>query len=897
MTARGAVGPGTFIDPVALIRSGPAPADSLTSTQRSHWWRAMEWGITALTVLLVSFPVMNSVATADWVADMPDLRFVGIVALLLAAALAAAPLHWAPALLVSLPLGAALVLWQVLTVDTVAGQPFFFDRFEDLWFRLEDWFKQAFNSGITTDNLPFVLFVTSMAWLLVFFGSFAVFRGRQPWLLIVVMGVMLSINVSYLDGQQWDYNFAFFAAGAALLVMRTSLLGRMERWRAEGATFPDFISVSFLAATLLAIVALMIVSRALPRPDESETLADVWSGVTSPFGDLSDEFERLFSGIDSQRGAPIHSFSDVFVLQGDISPGDGIVVRVASPEPGLLRGATYDRYTTRGWQQSGTVTSPLGEDERVGGAEPEQPYAERRAVTARLSVESSPDALFSFGTPLSVDRDVQVEETAPTVMVVDLTDDPDAVADPALRETVVTFQERSRERMLTEAETLGLVPEGYEVVAIGNSEGGQGIESVTVESEPSEADVVALRPTDTIRAGFTYQVTGSVSSAPAEALRESGLDYPLWVRERFLQLPSDLDEAERERLQALVVDVGRQFGAATPYDLAVALEAYLAASPLLDASGQPVLDDEGNVRPLYPFTTDVEAAPVGVDAVSWFLFENVDEDGHPVGGYFDYYASSMAVLLRSAGVPARVSTGYVLSEENFDSRTRTYIVRGRHAFAWVEVFFPGYGWVDFDPTPTETGLEFEGIAGTRAAAQRFRPFASDIFEGGEELIDFQALDLLLQSAQIGDLDDIDLGRSRDDGGFNLWFVLGPLVGVGALGLVGGSGAAAWRWSLRGLGPAERSWKATQRLASWAGVPPEAAETPAEFAADLGDAIHAPAAAATLAEQYTRVRFGRKTLAETDVAEVATAWHSVRGRLVRKLLHLPTRPRDEAGGSD
>ncbi len=893
MSARDAIRPAGPIDPVALIRSRDRARPTISGTQLSRWWRLMEGAISALVVLVVSFPVMNSITRAGWVDDMPDLRLVGFLALVAAVLFSASRLHWAVGVLLSLPIGAIVVFWQVLTVDSVAGQPLFFDRFEDLWFRLEDWFTQAFNAGITTDNLPFMLFVTAVAWLLVFFGSFAVMRGRHPWFLIVTMGVMLSINVSYLDGKQWDTNFAFFAAGAAMLVMRTNLLARMEGWRAEGARFPDFISLSFLAATVIAIIGIMVVSRAVPRPDQSETLNDFWDGVTSPFDDLGDEFERLFSGIDSQSGSPIHNFGDVFVLQGDINPGDQIVVRVDSPEPGLLRGASYDRYTTRGWQLAESITTLVAEGEAIDAigtdAAAAPAYLERRTVTTRLSVESSPAVLLSFGSATEVDRDVSVQTTASTIERLDLSA-PESITVPELRKAVEGIVELSQERPLTEAEALRFIPEEFEVVAISNSLEQAGIATITVESRPEQPDVVAIRPEDRIRAGFTYQVNGTVSSASAETLRTAGQEYPLWVRDRFTQLPANLDEADFGRLQAFARGITTELGATTPYDAAAAIELFLATAPLIDPDGNPVLNDEGEVRLLYPFETNIAPVPIGADAVTWFLFENLGDDGFPIGGYYDYHASAMAVLLRSLDIPARVSTGFVLTEDNFDARTRTYIVRGRHAFSWVEVYFPQYGWVDFDPTPIETSADFEGIVGRRAAAQRFRPFSSDVFSTeGDEILDFMALDLLLQGAELDDLANIDLGTNRDDGGVGLWVILGPVLGLAALGLIGGGGAVAWSWSLRDLAPAERSWKATQRLAGWAGQPVDPTQTPAEFAGALGRTIYVPDATEALAQHYTRVRFGRKELDEADTAEVTQAWRVVRGRLLRRVLRLPVRP--------
>ena len=73
-------------------------------------------------------------------------------------------------------------------------------------------------------------------------------------------------------------------------------------------------------------------------------------------------------------------------------------------------------------------------------------------------------------------------------------------------------------------------------------------------------------------------------------------------------------------------------------------------------------------------------------------------------GFCQYYATTMAVLLRSMGIPARIAEGFLPGERN----GATEIIRDSDAHAWVEVYFPGYDWVTFDPTggnfPTQLPL-------------------------------------------------------------------------------------------------------------------------------------------------------------------------------------------------
>ena len=98
-------------------------------------------------------------------------------------------------------------------------------------------------------------------------------------------------------------------------------------------------------------------------------------------------------------------------------------------------------------------------------------------------------------------------------------------------------------------------------------------------------------------------------------------------------------------------------------------------------------------------------------------------------------------------------------------------MRGQDAYSWVEVFFPEYGWVDFDPTPPVVSEGFGGIAGERIAAQRLRPFASDIFANertqdlSDPFADFEELQNLAGDLRL----DLDGGGT----GFTVWWVLAP----------------------------------------------------------------------------------------------------------------------------
>ncbi|MGQ4557615.1 transglutaminase domain-containing protein [Halobellus sp. GM3] len=171
----------------------------------------------------------------------------------------------------------------------------------------------------------------------------------------------------------------------------------------------------------------------------------------------------------------------------------------------------------------------------------------------------------------------------------------------------------------------------------------------------------SLRPGTTLEPGDSYTVTSRVPNATTERLRTAGTDYPDSVTASYLQLPASTTDRVRERADAVAGEED------TPYEKAVAIETHLEREKAYSLS---------------------VPTPTG-DVADTFLFE-MD------AGYCTYYATTMVVMLRSQGVPARFVTGYTPGER-VDEGTR--VVRGLDSHAWVEVYFPDAGWVRFDPTP------------------------------------------------------------------------------------------------------------------------------------------------------------------------------------------------------
>ena len=227
---------------------------------------------------------------------------------------------------------------------------------------------------------------------------------------------------------------------------------------------------------------------------------------------------------------------------------------------------------------------------------------------------------------------------------------------------------------------------------------------------PSAADLAALQPGERVKSGDSYVTVGTVSAANPEILVGAGRDYPAWVTERYLQLPDSLPDRVRE----LAFDIAGN--TESPYVAAFQIENYL--------------------RTNYGFNLKVDDQPPRRDPVDYFLFESRE-------GYFDHHASAMAVMMRALGYPARVAVGFFVGEHVYDDETETYVLTEEDSWTWPEVYFPGLGWVEFNPTPLRAKV-------LRPGPQAFGLDEEDpltIAEGTDEL-------LLLEADAFGDEEDL-----------------------------------------------------------------------------------------------------------------------------------------------
>ena len=376
---------------------------------------------------------------------------------------------------------------------------------------------------------------------------------------------------------------------------------------------------------------------------------------------------------------------------------------------------------------------------------------------------------------------------------------------------------------------------------------GTNIDSIADLPESFPGDIERIRSQEDLQEGDRYRVAGTLSIATPDQLRADGVNYPGWVRERYLQLPDDLPDRVYDEA-ARVTE-----GVTNPYDLAWAIQAYIRE---------------------FEVDMGVRSAPSRRDAVDFFLFDLQR-------GYFDYFSTAMTVMLRTQGVPARVAVGYVLDPEDLDVSTGVFSVRKNDAYSWVEVYFPTYGWVDFNPSEelilVGTSLETLLLSGESSEIPEIplEPLPLDTF-------DEDSFDVLGEL-----LDPVELEREAGPPWVIIWSVGGALV---ALVVVSMGGRVFWVWGLRGLNGMPRQWGGIERLARWAGLQAAESETVRQWGVRLGDALEHPSEATTLSTAFEEARYGPPDMERTDTEEAGEAYRVLRNALAARILGR--RPRRE-----
>jgi protein-glutamine gamma-glutamyltransferase len=359
---------------------------------------------------------------------------------------------------------------------------------------------------------------------------------------------------------------------------------------------------------------------------------------------------------------------------------------------------------------------------------------------------------------------------------------------------------------------------------------------------------------------FSYKVFSDVTQPPTEKLRADNSPYSAELN-RYLRFPGETDQ----RISNLAREVIEKSGAQNRYEKARAVENYLQNN--------------------FGYTLDLKAG--GEQPLADFLF-NVRE------GHCEYFATAMAVMLRTQGIATRVVTGFQAGEYN--ETADAYVVRQREAHAWVEVYFPKEkAWIAFDPTPAAG--QFSANSSAAGIFGSFNKYVEALetfwiqyvvsYDNQEQKSLMRSFRNSLQDYQIQastwtNLLQMRLAdwwrEARGDKGFAQ---SAQAIGWGVLYLaffVSGIMAVVWLYrkilklkvweKFKNYFSRENNrsivefYERMQNVLARRGFERPAHQTPLEFAFALG-----MPEAVKITEKYNRVRFGEKNLSKDEASEI------------------------------
>ncbi len=348
-----------------------------------------------------------------------------------------------------------------------------------------------------------------------------------------------------------------------------------------------------------------------------------------------------------------------------------------------------------------------------------------------------------------------------------------------------------------------------------------------------------------------YAVTVDFSTASQSDLQSAGTTYPDWLMPfENLRTAGYRDPATLKKIHDLAVQIVTAANAKNPYDEASAIEAYLR--------------NPNNLT--YTLTVNT---PPGADPIDYFLFTS-----HR--GYCEYFATAMGDMLRSLGIPARLVNGF--GPGAYDPNAQAYIVRAQDAHTWVEVYFPNYGWIPFEPTADDLGqyqLIPRGVTGTNPCLRDANCDPGQITAGGTGVVATPRPRGLPTDPNAGGPGGGITVASISQG--TLTRILAVVVALLLLLLVAASRYLRPRTVMA-------VWKRMLMLASLAGVERHPGETPLEVGRRLQRTF--PEAAEpmdTLARSFVVAAYAPPEVASTARPSVMESWVALRPMLLRRVL--------------
>lgn len=855
--------------------------ERLAATARLMW--PAEGFTIILLHLLVVLAASWAILRADWTEGLVTLPLISVVGALVGLLLAKAEAPDLASHLTAFWLGLAMVVLNTASAFPELG-PTWHARLQELALRFEHWTEATAGGEQSNDDYLFAILMGLTMWLVAYMSAWTLYRRQWLTSALVLPGFVILINIGYQPETGAPPLVLFLLAGGTLIAAHFAYRRRVE-WRNRGMPAPQTLRWSFLGLGFNAVLALTVLAWLLPVGARHEAFDRVWEAMAGPWEQVQERWEEMLDGIEPSgrdRSQTYAQFDDEFDLGGAIDLSDDPMLQLVQDggQAPYLAARRYDYWDGFGWrsniESTFDPTGPNGERyaPRVTFADGQPVDLSDSVTTSRVEQTSEIRVIAAVADGLIFTRDTYVSSDMETSVQLSWRQldnvrfsivGPDRAALPAVLQRIGNLLSEARfatdaagNYVVTDLAVRRLIEQAQnDLKAVlldvtWEIEGDRAVALIVNGQLPVYDDVEAVYARQPPRPGETYEVTGLVSTASSDELRGAGMDYPDYVVERYLQLPTTVTPRTRE----LAATIAATAESDAPFDIAVAIQ--------------------NDLRQRIRYNENISDPPQDQDVVDYVLFESQE-------GYCEYYASSMVVMLRTLGIPARVVSGFF--PPSYDPAADGFIYRERNAHLWVEVYFPGYGWVPFEPTASQSPFDYGTESPERTPTPTPTPEIPTPTPESAEPEATQAAFTEPTPTPTQPAASATQNTPQDPAGFlddrgNRWLLAIAsvllLVAVVALGV-----AFAWRRGLGGLSPVAGFYARALKLGRWLGIRANPTMTPAEYADYLGKTIPAargPVQAVTnlyVAEQYAEQRESPQVVSTGE-----TAWKELRRSLLR-----------------
>lgn len=741
-----------------------------------------------------------------------------------------------------------------------------------------EWLAQAQTGAPLDDPRLLAIMLGAAVWLVSYTAAWVLFRRGWLTTALALPIVIALANLGYAP-EQGTLPLLVIVVASTLLAARHAAYRRQVEWSRARLPYPRRTVSRFLLGGVAIALCVGALAWTVPLSSRDNLLGAAWDRLSEPLAEVTERWNDLLArlgGTGDASGGSYSAFGESFQLGGNLELSDDPVLLLKPAggpmRPAYLAGQRYDAYDGHGWT---TTVNETFEEIGPNG----QRYSSRLSFRTGQGVQLSPevttgrsqveadltvlrpkgDLLFTVDTYLTADRQTNVQLSWVQLENQPFSLSPDALAElPIDVRLIATLVSRGTFTPAAAGVSSADSPLPLDLVLAADVRAqrdylrtrfldvswdvgpdGQAVTLRVTGQAPVYDDVEAVFSQDPIAQSDSYAVTGLESMASANQLRQASTDYPLWVTDRYLALPDTVTDRTRQLASELSINQP------TPFDIANAVEAY--------------------VRSTITYNEEIAAPPDDQDVVDYVLFESRE-------GYCEYYASAMAVLLRLEGIPARVVGGYYPAP--FDDAEGGNLYREKNAHLWVEAFFPGFGWIPFEPTSNRDELQYGDVAPLPEEPAQVAPEPTPVPPVAEPTP-------VPPAAELPANEPPPSQNSADPGRIAGWVgaVLVALIVVGSV-----VAASAWFAGLRGLSPISSLYARALRAGTWLGVSSAPSMTPHEYAERVGSFVpSAQGPARTVADLYTTERYAGRRPDGEETRAARDAWRDLRGIALGSLL--------------